>query len=118
MTSSIVKTRNSGAPCTATYWCLSLTFSDVSLIDGLSHGEDGLDEDAHGALGRVDAAHNTEAQTLATRTLLELHRHDLHGERLGTARDEADAADADAALNADLLLRQAAAVPAYKEGKV
>ena len=63
------------------------TFPDVALVYGLPHREDCLDEDAHGSLGRVDAAHHAEAQALPTGALLEFHGQDLHREGLGAPGD-------------------------------
>ena len=36
------------------------TFFERAQVECLPDGEDGLDEDAHAALGRVDAAHDAE----------------------------------------------------------
>ena len=49
----------------------SLTFLECSLVGSLAVREDGLDEDADAALGRVPAADDGEAQRLPPAPLLE-----------------------------------------------
>ena len=44
--------------------CAKPTFFERAQVEGLPDGEDGLDEDAHAALGRVDAADDTGGVTL------------------------------------------------------
>ena len=45
--------------CVSSYTALP-TFFERAQVEGLPDGEDGLDEDAHAALGRVDASDHAE----------------------------------------------------------
>ena len=59
------------------------TFSQWALISGLAHGEDGLNDDAHAALGGVNPAHHTEPEPLLAGALLKHDGVQGHGQRLG-----------------------------------
>ena len=67
----------------------SLTFSKYSTIGRLAHGEDGLDEDAHAALGGVNPAHHAEPEALLAGALLKVDVVQRHGHGLGPGRGQA-----------------------------
>ena len=54
------------------------TFFERSQIERLPNWKDGLDENPHAALGRVDAPDDAESESLLPGPLLELHGGDLH----------------------------------------
>ena len=60
------------------------TFSKHPTISGLAHREDGLDEDAHAALGGVNPAHHAEPEPLLAGALLKHDGVQGHGQRLGS----------------------------------
>ena len=57
----------------------SLTLSETALVGRLTPLKDGLDKDAHAALGGVPATHHAESQALLARALLELDRQQAEG---------------------------------------
>ena len=64
-----------------------LTFSQRSLLRGLTHREDGLDKDPHGASGRVDPTHHTEPQALLPRPLFKFDIVNRNGLKLMPSRN-------------------------------